>query len=149
MAVKPIPEGFHTVTPYLVVEGVPQLIEFICAGLGGELLEKSEMPDGTVMHAQVKVGDSIVMMGEAQEEWKPLPCFLYLYVPDADALYNQAVAAGGTSVQEPRDEFYGDRTSAVKDPGGNTWYIATHIEDVPDDEMQARAEKFAAENRGS
>ena len=149
MTVKPIPDGFHTVTPYLVVKGVPELIEFMCTGLGGELLEKNAMPDGAVMHAQVKVGDSIVMMGEAQEGSDPMPAFLYLYVTDTDALYNQALSAGATSVQEPKDEFYGDRTSGVKDASGNMWWIATHQEDLSTEEVNARAAAARGDSEGS
>jgi hypothetical protein len=89
------------------------------------------IPDGSIAHAQVQIGSSAVMVGGARDEWKALPMFMHLYVPDADAVYAQAIAAGATSMQEPMDEFYGDRTSGVKDPFGNLWWLATHQEDVP------------------
>jgi uncharacterized glyoxalase superfamily protein PhnB len=95
-------------------------------------------PNGVVMHAQVRIRGSAVMMGEASEQWKSMPGQIYMYVEDMDDLYKSAMAAGGVSVREPRDEFYGDRVGAVKDPSGNIWWIATHKEDVPDEEMMRR-----------
>jgi PhnB protein len=97
-------------------------------------------PDGTIMHAEVKIGDSIVMMGEARGDCKPMPGSLYVYVNDADATYRRALQAGATSMMEPGDQFYGDRTAGVKDPSGNQWTIATHREDVPPEELRRRAE---------
>src|SRR5688572_10063348 len=116
MAVKPIPEGFHTVTPYLLVSGVAGLIDFLKQAFNAEEIHRSASPDGTVMHAQIKIGDSMVMMGEAGGEWKPMPIMLYLYVDDVDAWYHRALKAGGTSERELTDEFYGDRVGAVRDP---------------------------------
>lgn len=130
MAVKPIPDGFHTVTPYLLVQGVPQLIEFLEKGFGAKVIHRSTTPEGSINHAQVQIGDSMVMMGEARDEWKPMPSMLYLYVEDVDALYQRALQAGGTSVQEVTDAPYGDRVGGVQDPTGNQWWIATHIKDV-------------------
>jgi PhnB protein len=100
------------------------------------------MPDGSIMHAEVKIGDSMVMMGEASEKWKAMPCAIYLYVNDADAAYKRALKAGATSTMEPSDQFYGDRQSGVKDPSDNTWWIATHKEDVSSDELKKRAQEF-------
>ena len=140
MSTSPIPAGFSTVTPYLLVQGVPALLAFLEKAFAAERTECTELENGTIMHAQVRIGDSMVMMGESPgDEWKPMPGFLYVYVEDADSVYAQALAAGGTSVQEPRDEFYGDRTSGVKDPCGNLWWIATHVEDVAPDEIARRA----------
>jgi len=140
MSTSPIPEGFHTVTPYLLVRGVPALLDFLAKAFDAEQTECTQLEDGTIMHAQVKIGSSMVMMGESPgDQWPPMPGFLYVYVPDADAVHAQALAAGGTSVQEPRDEFYGDRTSGVKDPCGNLWWIATHVEDVSPEEIAKRA----------
>lgn len=139
MAVNPIPEGFHTVTPYLVCEGIPRLLDFLPEALGAVELERTVAPSGRVMHALVKVGDSLVMMGEAMEGFPAAPASLYLYVPDVDALYARAVAAGGVSVMEPADQFYGDRNAGVKDPSGNTWWMATHIEDMTPEELTRRA----------
>ena len=140
-SVQPIPDGSHTITPYLVVEGVPKLIEFLKQAFGAQELGRMARPDGGVMHAEVKVGDSKLMMGEPMGDWKAKPCSLYLYVEDVDAVYQRAIQAGGTSVREPSDQFYGDRSGGVIDPCGNYWGIATHIEDVPPEEVTKR---FAA-----
>ena len=134
--VQPIPAGFHTVTPYLTVRGVKGLIEFVKAAFGAKLKMAHAMPDGTVMHAEVKIGDSIVMMGEARD--KVLESMCYLYVKDTDKLYHQALKAGGTSIMEPVNQFYGDRNAAVKDAWGNQWWIGTHVEDVSPKEMNKR-----------
>ena len=140
-SVRPIPEGAHTVTPYLVVEGIPKLLDFLKQAFGAQERFRMARPDGGVMHADVMIGDSIVMMGEAMGEWKPKPCSLYLYVEDVDAVYQRAIDAGGTKVREPSNQFYGDRTGGVIDPCGNYWGIATHVEDVSHEEM---AKRFAA-----
>lgn len=140
-SVKPIPDGAHTVTPYLVVEGIPKLMDFLKQAFGAQEVFRMTRPDGGVMHAEVKIGDSMIMMGQAMGEWKAKPCSLYLYVEDVDAVYQRAIQAGGTSVREPSDQFYGDRTGGVIDPCGNYWGIATHVEDVSQDEVEKR---FAA-----
>lgn len=142
MAVKPIPDNFHNVTPYLVVPGVTKLIDFLKQAFGATELFRMPRPDGAIMHAEVKIGDSIVMMGEPMGEHQPMPGCLYLYVEDTDAVYKRALQAGGTSTMEPADQFYGDRSAGVKDPVGNHWWIATHKEDVPPDELTRRAEAF-------
>ena len=129
MAVKPIPDGFHTVTPYLLVPDAPKLIDFLKRAFDAEEIDISRGPDGSIAHALMKVGDSMVMMGQAREEWKPMPCMLYLYVEDVDAWYHRAMVAGGTSVRELTDESYGDRVGGVQDPVGNQWWIATHKQD--------------------
>jgi uncharacterized glyoxalase superfamily protein PhnB len=144
MTAKPVPQGFHTVTPYLVVVGVAKLLDFVKSAFDAEEMERHARPDGVVMHAQVRIGDSIIMMGDptgAKHEWqKPLPAALYLYVPDCDKSYRDAIRAGAKSLQEPTDMFYGDRHGGVVDPWGNQWWIATHKEDVPPEEMKRRAE---------
>ena len=139
MKVKPIPDGFHSVTPYLLVSGVPKLMDFLKKAFDAEVAECMNAPDGTVMHAQVRIGDSMVMMGDPRGAGDPTAASLYLYVSDTDAVYQRALEAGATSVMEPADQFYGDRNAGVKDPVGNTWWIATHIEDVPPDELRKRA----------
>ncbi len=141
MAVKPIPEGLHTVTPYLVVSGVARLIDFLKQAFDATEMHRSTRPDGTVMHAQVKIGDSPIMMGEVWGEFPPKAASLYLYVPDTDVVYKRALAAGAVSIMEPMDMFYGDRNGGVKDFAGNEWWIATHIEDVPPAELERRAEE--------
>jgi uncharacterized glyoxalase superfamily protein PhnB len=143
MTVKPIPDGFHSVTPYLLVPGVARLIDFLKEAFGATETHRSVGPDGHVMHAQVRIGDSVVMMGEPRGDWQPIPGSLYLYVHDTDATYRRALAAGGTSLMEPADQFYGDRNAGVKDPSGNSWWIATHIEDVSPEELDGRAQAFA------
>lgn len=143
MAVKPIPDGYHSVTPYLTVHGADKLIEFLKQAFGAEERERFLRPDGAIMHAEVKVGDSILMLAEANEQWQPRPVMLYLYVPDTDATYRRAIEAGGSSLMEPANQFYGDRNAGVTDPSGNSWWIATHVEDVSQEEMERRAAERA------
>ena len=140
MAVKPIPDGYHTVTPYLTVQGVPKLIDFLKQAFEAQEIERMTQPDGTIGHAEVRIGDSVVMMGEARDEWKPMPSGIYLYVNDTDAVYKRALQAGATSIMEPADQFYGDRSAGVKDSSGNHWWIATHKEDVSPEELKKHAQ---------
>lgn len=135
---KAIPDGMTSITPYLTVQGVARLIEFLEQSFDGKVEERMEGPGGMVMHAQVRIRGSVVMMGEASDQWKALPSQIYMYVEDMDELYRRAMAAGGESVRQPTDEFYGDRVGGVKDPSGNIWWVATHKEDVPHDEMVRR-----------
>jgi PhnB protein len=140
MAVKAIPEGYHSVTPYLTVHGVPTLIDFMKQAFEAQEIERMTRPDGTIGHAEVKIGDSIVMMGEAGGQWQPMPGSIYLYVNDVDATYKRALRAGAVSTMEPIDQFYGDRSAGVKDPSGNQWWIATHKEDLSREELMKRAQ---------
>ena len=142
MAVKPIPDGYHTVTPYLIVEGAQKLIDFLKQGFGAKETFSMPGPDGKIGHAEVKIGNSMVMLADANPRWKPTKTMLYLYVEDVDAVYKKAVAAGGKSVMEPTNQFYGDRSAGVEDACGNHWGIATHVEDVPMDELERRAATF-------
>ncbi|HTC31800.1 MAG TPA: VOC family protein [Bryobacteraceae bacterium] len=128
--VKYIPEGHHTVSPYLVVTGVAQLIEFTKQAFGATEVYLSKRPDGSVQHAEVKIGDSIVMMGEGGPGGKHFPGMLHLYMEDVDAVYQRAVQAGAKSVREPADQPYGDRSGGVEDTFGNQWWISTHVKDV-------------------
>ena len=140
MAVKPIPEGYHSVTPYLAVEGADKLLDFVKQAFDAvEVHECMRRPDGTIHHAEVRIGDSVVMLGEATGQWKPRPSTLYLYVNDTDATYRRALEAGATSLMEPANQFYGDRNAGIQDPSGNFWWIATHVEDVSPEEMKRRA----------
>ena len=139
MAVKPIPEGYHTVTPYLISQGVPALIEFLKKTFDATELFRHTNPDGTVKHAEVRIGNSPVMMGECNAMHPAMPCTIYVYVDDCDAAYRRALEAGATSVMAPADQFYGDRSGGVKDASGNYWWIGTHIEDVSAEEMARRA----------
>lgn len=140
MAPQPIPEGYHTVTPYLAVPQVVDLIEFTKAAFDAEETERLERPDGTVYHAEVRIGDSIVMMGTPSEDSPQMPGTLYLYVDDTDEVYRRALAAGASSLLEPQDMFWGDRNAGVQDGFGNRWYLATHVEDIPPEEIRRRSE---------
>lgn len=141
MPVNPIPEGFHTATPYLVVPGVAKLVDFLSKAFGAvESPGRSTREDGAIMHTMVKIGDSMIMMGEPVGEFTPMPATIYLYVDDADAVYQKALDAGATVVMPLADQFYGDRSGGVKGPCGNVWWIGTHVEDVPPEEMAKRAE---------
>ena len=130
MAVKPIREGFHTVTPYLMVREAAQLIDFVKQAFAATELFRGTGSAGGI-HAEVRIGDSMVMIGGAGT-WngEPMPAAIYLYMDDVDAVYKRALQAGAASLSEPADQPYGDRIAGVKDPFGNVWYIATHIEDV-------------------
>ena len=145
MAVNPIPEGYHTVQPYLIVDGAKGLLDFVRNVFGASQTELMQAPGGDrVMHAEVKIGDSTVMLSDAQGPWQPMPAAMYVYVPNVDDTYRKALAAGGTSVMEPADQFYGDRHGGVKDPWGNFWWIATRVENVSKEEMQRRAKEHMA-----
>ena len=141
--VNPIPDGYHSVTPYLTVADADRLMLFVKSAFGAQEVLAHRAPDGTIQHAESRIGDSIVMMGRVRGEMKPMPGMIYLYVPDVDAVYRAGLDAGGKSLREPADQFYGDRTAAVEDPCGNQWYMATHIEDVSPEEFQRRAAALA------
>jgi len=143
MAVQPIPDGFHAVTPYLVCQNASKVIDFLKRAFDAQEIHRSARPDGTVMHAQLKIGDSMVMLSDSMgDKYPPSPTSLYLYVTDTDAAYRNAMKAGGVSILEPMDQFYGDRNAGVKDPGGNQWWVATHVEDVTREEMERRQKDF-------
>ncbi len=142
MSVKPIPAGFHTVTPYLFAEGIPRLIDFVLAAFNGEVTNRKERPDGSIMHAEVRIGDSMLMMGEASGEFGPMPTSIYLYVPDCDSVYQRALDAGAISVFKLMNSPSGERYDGVKDPCGNIWWIATHVEDLSQEEQDRRWKEF-------
>jgi uncharacterized glyoxalase superfamily protein PhnB len=149
MAAKPVPDGYHTVTPYLTVRNAPKVIEFLQQAFGAKVShDPIKRPDGSVMHAQVMIGDSPVMIGEENETARATVSSLYLYVPNVDDVYRNAVGAGGSTIMEPSDMFYGDRSGAVKDPSGNSWFIATHKEDVTPQELTRRAAAFIKQQKG-
>ena len=148
MTAKHIPDGYHTVTPYLTVRNAPKVIEFLKQAFGAELShEPIKRPDGSIMHAQVKIGDSRIMIAEESEMAKATTSSLYLYVPNVDVVFQQAVKAGGKTVMEPTDMFYGDRSGGVKDPSGNSWFVATHKEDVAPQELAKRADAFNRQHK--
>jgi PhnB protein len=143
MPVEYKPAEHHTVTPYLVVEGAERLMTFITTVLDGTETVRMQGPDGRIAHAEMRVGDSIVMLADTPAPGEETASMLHLYVPDSDATYKRAMEAGATSLREPQDEFYGDRMSGVRDSTGIKWYFATHVEDVSDEEMARRAEQAA------
>ena len=142
--VRAVPEGYHTVTPYLVVQGAGKLIDFMKAAFDAQEIVRMSMPDGSIGHAEMRIGDSMVMLGEARDQWKAMPTSLYLYLEDVDAVYARALAAGATAISEPKNQFYGDRSGAVQDMCGNFWWVATHIDDVSEEEMKRRMDAAAA-----
>jgi len=136
-SVQKRPEGFHTVNPYLVIDGAAKVIEFLKQAFGAiQVGESFKGPDGKIMHATVRIGDSMVEIGDSPA---PMPMNLHVYVDDVDSLYRRAIAVGGLSVREPETTFYGDRSAGVKDPGGNNWWLACHVEDVSNEEIMRRA----------
>ena len=125
-----IPEGLRNVNIYLHPRKAEPLIDFLKRAFGAEEVAKHASPDGVINHAAVKIGDSILEMGEAHGPYPPMPTMFYLYIPNVDELYRRAIEAGGTSISEPTDHPYGDRSGGVQDALGNQWYIATHIKDI-------------------
>jgi PhnB protein len=154
--VKPIPEGYHSVTPYLILDGAADAIDFYTKVFGATERIRMDMPGGKIGHAEVQIGDSVVMLADEMVDMgyrgpKTLggsPVTIHTYVDDCDAVIAAAVAAGATVTQETENRFYGDRSGQVKDPWGHVWNIGTHIEDVPPEEMIKRGEAFAAEQGG-
>lgn len=140
---KSFPHGYHTVTPYLTVQGADELIGFLRQVFDAKVTERITRADSMVAHADVQIGDSIVMLADASSTWKPMPSAIYVYVSDTDTTYQRALQAGGTSLMEPASQFHGDRMAGVRDPFGNVWWIATHVEDVLPDELQKRADALS------
>lgn len=145
--VKPIPDGYHTVTPYLIVRGGPQALEFYKKALGAVELLRIEAGPGSLGHAEMKIGDSVVMLADehpqmgykAPQSYGGTPVSMCLYVEDCDALVGQAVAAGAKIQRAVQDQFYGDRSGTIVDPFGHVWTIATHKEDLSPEEIGKRA----------
>lgn len=143
MAVKSIPDEYPRVVPYLIVENVEKLMDFLTEIFGAKQSEKMRLPDGSVNHAEVRIGDSVIMIGKASNDYPPFPAMIYIYVENTDEAYKKALKAGAESLMEPADQFYGDRNAGVKDPFGNSWWIASHVEDVSPEEMERRNEERA------
>jgi PhnB protein len=141
MAVKPIPDGYHTVTPYLTVPDLPRMLEFAKAAFDAHVYEALADESGMIRHAEMQIGSSRVMVGQARADYPATQSKLYLYVENTDDVYARAMAAGAKSILAPMDQFYGDRNAAVDDPLGNQWWIATHVEDVTPEEMARRAKE--------
>ena len=146
-AVKPIPEGYHTVTPYLILDSASDAIDFYKKALGAEEVLRMEDPGGKVHHAEIKIGDSRIMLADEHPEIQALspktvggsPVTIHLYVDDVDGAVERAVAAGAKLIRPVADQFYGDRVGGIEDPFGYRWFIATHKEDVTMDEIRRRA----------
>lgn len=141
MSVHYIPKGLNNITPYLLADDADKLITFLQAVFDAVIEDQFKMPDGKTAHAQLRIGDSVIMLG-GKPGATGNDFMLYVYVKDVDAVYKKALAMGGISVMEPVDQFYGDRSATVKDAFGHQWCIATHIEDVSDEEMQKRAKAY-------
>jgi PhnB protein len=152
MAVNPVPEGMHTVSPYLAVDDAAAAIEFYGRAFGAKELSRMPAPDGTIAHASIQIGDSIIMLADpfpqatarSPKELGGTSIALFMYVEDIDAVFKQAVDAGATPAMEPDDMFWGDRLAQVGDPFGHSWQIATHKEDLSDEEVAERGRKFMA-----
>lgn len=150
MTVKPIPDGYHTICPFIVIDGAEEVIQFLETTFEATVKSKTLgacRGDGSrpIKNAEVKVGSSMVMLADAREGAPANPVSLYCYVEDVDACHARAVAAGGKEIMPPMDMFYGDRHGGVVDPAGNSWYIASHIEDMSDEELQRRADEYEAQ----
>ncbi|MGH9682691.1 MAG: VOC family protein [Candidatus Acidiferrales bacterium] len=145
--VKPIPEGYHTATPYLIIKGAADAIEFYKKAFGATELMRMPGPGGKIGHAEIKIGDSPIMLADEAPEMNARspqsfggsPISILLYVEDVDAVFNRAVAAGAKVERPVADQFYGDRIGGLTDPFGHVWYISTHKEDVSPEEMKKRA----------
>jgi PhnB protein len=144
MKVKAIPQGYGTVTTYFSVRGAPRFIEFLTQAFDAKNTYIAAFPDGTVLSAEVRIGDSMVVIGEDDSdpgEEKRSCSKLYMYVDDVDVVYTKALQAGAKSIAQPADQFWGDRSGVVEDIAGNQWWIATHREDVSSEELIKRAMK--------
>lgn len=150
--VSPIPKGYHSITPYLVIKGAAQAIEYYKKVFGANELVRMPGPDGKIGHAELQIGDSRIMladenpnMGQGYTSAATLgasPVSLYLYMPDVDSVFQKAVAAGGKVLKPVETQFYGDRSGFIQDPFGHLWGIATHVEDVSPEEMKERMKKM-------
>lgn len=145
--VKPIPDGYHTATPYLLIRSAAAAIEFYKKVFNATEMLRMTQPDGRVGHAEIRIGDSVIMMADefpemgarSPQHFGGTPVSILLYFDDVDAVFRRAIAAGATQLKPVQDQFYGDRTGTLKDPFGHQWTIATHIEDVTPEEVEKRA----------
>ena len=145
---KKIPDGHNRVSPYLIVNGAERALDFYKQAFGAVEIFRHKAPDGKIGHAEFRIGDSIVMLADsATSDWDAMPATVVVYVEDVDKTYRRALEAGGTSVRDVADQFYGDRAGGVRDPVGNHWWIHTHVEDVPPEEMARRAQEWQAQQQ--
>jgi len=157
MSVKAIPEGYHSITPYLIVKGAAAALEFYKKAFNAAELFRMADPSGTIGHAEIQIGDSRIMLADEFPEMGArspdtvggTPVGLCLYVEDVDTLYQQALAAGARELRPLQDQFYGDRSGTLLDPFGHQWTLATHVEDVPPEELERRAAEHAKQHHGS
>lgn len=138
-SVPHVREGFHDVTPFLIVDGAVALLEFAKKAFGAKVPFITKTDEGRVIHAYLQIGDSIIMVADTMEGMKAETALLYLYVDDCDATYKKALAAGAKVVAEPKDQFYGDRAGGVRDPWGNSWWVGTQIEELSNEELDQRS----------
>jgi uncharacterized glyoxalase superfamily protein PhnB len=143
MSVKPIPDGYHAVTPYFIVADASEFIDFVTKAFGAQERMRHVGQEGKVMHGEMQIGDSIVMVGDASGDFPAKAMTIHLYVTDVDAVYKQAVGAGGETMREPADQPYGDRSAGVRDRWGNEWWLATHVEEVSPEEIERRMQAGA------
>jgi PhnB protein len=129
MAVKPVPEGYHTITPYIITSDANKLMAFAEKAFGGKVTHKT-VEDGRIRHAEVRIGSSMIMLSQGTSEYPPTHVHIYIYTEDCDAMFERAVAAGGTVILPMKDQEYGDRNGGIKDPVGNSWYIGKRIREV-------------------
>jgi len=156
MAVKPIPDGYHTATPYLIIRGAGDAIEFYKEAFGATELFRFPTPDGKIGHAEIKIGDSPIMMADEYPEMGyngpqtlgGSPVSVMIYVEDVDTVFNRAVDAGATVKEAVQDKFYGDRIGTLVDPFGHVWHVSTHKEDISMEEMEKRAKAASAASSG-
>jgi PhnB protein len=137
----PRPEGHHTVTPAFIVHDAPAVVDWLTTAFGARVIERYDTPDGHIAHAEVMIGDSVVMLGEPMHGMEPMPAAFTYYVAegkDVDATFARAIEAGATSVMEPKTQFYGYRSATVKDAGGNRWTISAVVEVVSKEELERR-----------
>ena len=137
--IRPVPEGYRAVTPWIISRDTAGLLDFVKEAYGAEEIARVHNEDGTIGHAEFRIGDSIVMAFDAREGWADTPGFLRLYVEEGDAVYRRALEAGAVSVTEMTDLFFGDRVGRVRDPQGNVWWIQSRVEEVDAEEMEKRA----------
>lgn len=153
MAVKPIPEGYHSVTPYLIVDDCAKALDFYKRAFGATELFRMDAPGGKIGHAEIKIGNSPLMLADEYPEMGyrsakaigSTPVSLMIYVEDVDSAYPQAIAAGGKELKPLQDQFYGDRSGTLEDPFGHVWTVSTHKEDVPPEEMERRMTEMSAQ----
>jgi PhnB protein len=157
MATQPIPEGYNTISPYLAVDDAAEAIEYYKKAFGAEETERMEAPDGKIGHAELKIGDSHVMLSDPFPQASTTPpkelggtsASIFMYVEDVDAVVQKAVAAGATVTMEVEDQFWGDRFGSITDPFGHNWSIATHIEDLTPEEIEERGKAAMAAMAGA